>query len=164
VGALKPFSPLRSAHGSVRYVMEKITDWNALWRELVELKAISRKTNPGEIRLPISGQTGRMNSRKGLSANGRVPIRAGNLFSPNWILMALCSISGRHRRMVHPLRTRVKHVTAVEPSGSMIEVMRESLVHEKISNVSIVQGEWPMYRSKSTIIRCALTQCMLPQT
>jgi len=37
----------------------------------------------------------------------------------------------------------VRQVTAVEPSPSMIGVMRESLEEEGITNVEIIQGEWP---------------------
>jgi SAM-dependent methyltransferase len=41
------------------------------------------------------------------------------------------------------LAGRAKRVTAVEPSASMIHVMRESLSSEGIANVEIIQGAWP---------------------
>jgi precorrin-6B methylase 2 len=44
------------------------------------------------------------------------------------------------------LARHVRHVTAVEPSLAMIEVLRENLAAEGLSNVDIVQGHWPEVR------------------
>jgi len=41
------------------------------------------------------------------------------------------------------LAPAVRHVTAVEPSPAMIEVMRRRLTAENITNVTIIRGAWP---------------------
>ncbi len=124
--------------------MEKITDWNALWRELVEVKA-------------------RNHQRKSDSKKG----------ADIWAGRALEFKEGVQRRWVRPdssrdfilsqvngdstvldigagtgawsalLARRAKRVTAVEPSAAMIAVMREDLAAQSIANVAIVQGAWP---------------------
>jgi 2-polyprenyl-3-methyl-5-hydroxy-6-metoxy-1,4-benzoquinol methylase len=124
--------------------MERITDWNSLWRELVEIKARSRERKSGgkppedlwayrarEFKEGVKRRWAKPDSSREfilsrMTREGTVlDIGAG---TGDWsILLAPCS----------------KHVTAVEPSGSMISVMRESLAEDDISNVSIVQGEWP---------------------
>ncbi len=124
--------------------MEKITDWNALWRELVEIKE-------------------RNHQRKSDSKKG----------SDIWAGRALEFKEGVQRRWVRPdssrdfilsqldgdstvldigagtgawsalLARKAKRVTAVEPSAAMIEVMRGDLAAQSIANVAIVQGAWP---------------------
>ena len=124
--------------------MEKITDWNALWRELVEIKE-------------------RNHQRKSDSKKG----------ADIWAGRALEFKEGVQRRWVRPdssrdfilsqvdgdstvldigagtgawsalLARKAKRVTAVEPSAAMIEVMRGDLAAQSIANVAIVQGAWP---------------------
>jgi len=124
--------------------MEKITDWNALWRELVEIKARNHRRKKGsgpesdiwagraeEYRVGVQRRWVRPDSSREfilsrMDADSTVlDIGAG---TGAWSVL---------------LARRAKHVTAVEPSSSMIKVMREDLAAESVTNVSIVQGEWP---------------------
>jgi SAM-dependent methyltransferase len=124
--------------------MERITDWNALWRELVGLKAISRKSKsggnpPADIWADRAREFKEGVKRKWARPDSSREFILSQL-DPDGTVLDIGAGTGAWSILFAP---RVKHVTAVEPSNSMIEVMRESLAHEKISNVSIVQGEWP---------------------
>jgi SAM-dependent methyltransferase len=126
------------------WFMEKITDWNALWRELVELKAISRKSKsrknpPADIWTDRAREFKEGVKRKWARPDSSRAFILSHL-DPDGTVLDIGAGTGAWSILFAP---RVKHVTAVEPSGSMIEVMRESLAHENITNVSIVQGEWP---------------------
>jgi SAM-dependent methyltransferase len=124
--------------------MEKITDWNLLWRELVGIKDRSRKQKFGG-RVPDDLWTDRAREfREGVKKRWARPDSSrafllSQLDSKGTIL----DIGAGTGAWAVLLSSHVKHVTAIEPSASMIAVMRESLAAEKIPNVSIVQGEWP---------------------
>ncbi len=124
--------------------MEKITDWNSLWGDLVEIKVRSRKhkhagTTPEDIwaerarhfKERVRKKWARPDSSRGFILSKLEPestildIGAG---TGDWALL---------------LAARARHVTAVEPSSAMISVMRDSLSSQQVSNVSIVQGSWP---------------------
>jgi 2-polyprenyl-3-methyl-5-hydroxy-6-metoxy-1,4-benzoquinol methylase len=124
--------------------VEKITDWNALWRELVEIKADSRKRKFGK---PLQADIWADRAEDFKEGVKRKWVRPDS--SREFILSAIGADStvldigagtGAWSILMAP---HAKHVTAVEPSGSMIKVMRESLQAENIANVSIVQGSWP---------------------
>jgi SAM-dependent methyltransferase len=125
--------------------MEKITDWNALWRELVEIKARSReKRMCGEKPVDIWADRA-LEFKEGVKRKWARPDS-----SREFILSQIASdgtvldIGAGTGAWSILLSARAKHVTAVEPSGSMIKVMRDSLAAENIQNVSIVEGEWPV--------------------
>ncbi len=122
--------------------MEKITDWNALWRELVELKARSRKKKAGGN--PDMWADRALEFREGVKRRWARPDSSREFIlshmDPAGTVLDIGAGTGAWSILLSP---RVKHVTAVEPSAAMIEVMRESLAAEKIANVSVVQGEWP---------------------
>ena len=130
--------------------MEKITDWNALWKKLVELRAIDRKKrresfdeknlqNPQD---PWCGRAQRFH--KGVRERWRQKDSSRDFIlsridADSTVLDigagtgAWSILMGRH----------VRWITAVDPSESMISVMRENLAAENTANVSIIQGEWP---------------------
>lgn len=124
--------------------MEKITNWNSLWRELVEIKSNSRKklhnadsevdiwdTKAIEFKESVKKRWVKPDSSRDFilsqidSKSTVLDIGAG---TGAWSLL---------------LARQVRHVTAIEPSASMIEVMRESLAQENIKNVHILQAQWP---------------------
>ncbi len=124
--------------------MEKITDWNALWRELVEIKARSRtgklgKKPQGDIWADRAHEYKEGVKRKWVRPDSSRDFILGRMNSDSTVL-DIGAGTGAWSILLSP---RAKHVTAVEPSPAMIEVMRESLAAEKITNVSIVQGSWP---------------------
>ena len=124
--------------------MEKMTDWNSLWRELVELKDHSHKGKSGST------------PQKDIWADRALEFKAG--VKKKWVrpdssrdfilaqldagstVLDIGAGTGAWSILMAP---HVKHVTAVEPSNAMIEVMRNDLVKENITNVSVVQGSWP---------------------
>ena len=124
--------------------MERITDWNSLWRELVEIKARSRKRKSGG-KPPSDIWVDRARDfKEGVKRKWAKPDSSRDFIlshiDPDGTVLDIGAGTGDWAILLAP---RVRHVTAVEPSPSMVEVMRESLAAAKISNVSIVQGEWP---------------------
>lgn len=124
--------------------MEKITDWESLWRELVEIRALSRnrKSSSGETADPwvdraYKFQEG-VNRRWGQADSSREFILSQ--LGADSTVLDIGAGTGAWAALLAP---HAKRVTAVEPSDSMIEVMRGSLAAENITNVSIVQGSWP---------------------
>ena len=127
--------------------MEKITDWFLLWRQLVDAHdrfwAIKKKQKQAHAdawkdrarhfdkmvkKRWAKPDTSRELIRSMLVANlGATVVDIGAGTGAWAIFMA------RH----------AAHVTAVEPSDSMCEVMQERLAAEKITNVSIIQANWP---------------------
>jgi SAM-dependent methyltransferase len=124
--------------------MEKITDWNLLWRELVEIKSHSRKIKWGGEPPEDLWAERALHFKEGVKRRWARPDSSREFIlsrlDPNGTVLDIGAGTGSWSMLLSP---RVKHVTAVEPSASMIGVMQESLAAEKISNVSIVQGEWP---------------------
>jgi len=124
--------------------MEKITDWNLLWRELVETKSHSRKIKWGGEPPEDLWADRALHFKEGVKRRWARPDSSREFIlsqlDPKGTVLDIGAGTGAWSML---LSSRVKHVTAVEPSDSMIAVMRESLAAEKISNVSIEQGEWP---------------------
>jgi 2-polyprenyl-3-methyl-5-hydroxy-6-metoxy-1,4-benzoquinol methylase len=127
-----------------REQMEKITDWNALWRELVEIKARSRRKEAGlKPREDVWAEKA-LEFREGVKRRWAQPDS-----SRDFILSQIDSdatvldIGAGTGAWSILLAGHAKNVTAVEPSRSMIEVMQQSLADEHIANVAIIQGSWP---------------------
>jgi SAM-dependent methyltransferase len=124
--------------------MEKITDWNALWRELVEIKAQSRERRRGGGKPADVWADRALAFKEGVKRKWARPDSSREFIlsqiAPDGTVLDIGAGTGAWSIL---LSARAQHVTAVEPSGSMIKVMRESLAAEDIRNVSIVEGEWP---------------------
>ena len=124
--------------------MEKVTDWNALWKDLVELRSIDRhkRLDSGEGKDPWTNRARRfhegVNERWQQDDSSREfilsRIDAGSTF------LDIGAGTGAWSML---LAGHVRRVTAVDPSESMISVLRENLAVENVDNVSIIQGEWP---------------------
>lgn len=124
--------------------MEKVTDWNALWRELVEIKVKSRKAKfKGEPPADLWADRA-LNFKQGVKRRwARADSSREFILSqlePDGTVLDIGAGTGAWAALIAP---RVRHVTAVEPSPSMAEVMRRDLAAEGITNVTIVDGEWP---------------------
>ncbi|MEJ2110151.1 MAG: class I SAM-dependent methyltransferase [Acidobacteriota bacterium] len=125
--------------------MEKLTDWNALWRELVELKERSH----GEG-LTDSWCRKASDFKESVKRRWKTPDSSREFIlsrvNPDSTVLDIGAGTGAWAGLLAP---HVKSVTAVEPSPSMIEIMRESLQEEGITNVDIVEGAWPDVRVKA---------------
>jgi 2-polyprenyl-3-methyl-5-hydroxy-6-metoxy-1,4-benzoquinol methylase len=125
--------------------MEKITNWNALWRELVDIKTKShQKIRKG------TDQEGDAWCKKALEFKAGVKRRWAKPDSSRDFILSqigpdstVLDIGAGVGAWSAILAKRAKYVTAVEPSESMIEVMRESFSEEGIDNVFILRGAWP---------------------
>jgi 2-polyprenyl-3-methyl-5-hydroxy-6-metoxy-1,4-benzoquinol methylase len=124
--------------------MKKITDWNSLWAELVEIKAHSRKIkhagNPTEDMWAERARHFKERVKKKWARPDSSREFILSQLNPESTVLDIGAGTGDWAIL---LSRRAKHVTAVEPSASMIAVMQESLDAQKISNVSIIQGAWP---------------------
>ena len=124
--------------------MEKITDWNALWRELVAIKAMSRTGGSGKEQDADVWCKRASEFKEGVKRRWRKPDSSRDFIlskmNPDATVLDIGAGTGAWAALLAP---HVRRVTAVEPSPSMIRVMRESLEEEGISNVDIVQGSWP---------------------
>jgi len=127
-----------------RRPMEKITDWNALWRELVAVKAHSRGKNRREGKETDSWCRKASEFKESVKRRWEKPDSSRDFIlsrmKPDSTVLDIGAGTGAWTALI---ASRVKQVTAVEPSPSMIEVMRESLKEERIHNVDIVHGFWP---------------------
>ncbi|MCL2877563.1 MAG: class I SAM-dependent methyltransferase [Acidobacteria bacterium] len=124
--------------------MEKVTDWNALWKELVEIRDVDRRKRreTGEGKDPWTDRAHRFH--EGVRERWRQ-----NDSSREFILSRVDADStvldvgtgtGAWSMM---LARHVRRVTAVDPSESMLSVLHENMAAENVSNVSVVQGTWP---------------------
>ncbi len=124
--------------------MEKITDWSSLWRELVEVKTRGRKRDWGAESAADVWQTRARKFDEGVRRRWAKPdsSRAFVLsqLGPDSTLLDIGAGTGAWTAL---LARRARHVTAVEVSAAMVEVMCENLAEESISNVTIIQGMWP---------------------
>jgi protein-L-isoaspartate O-methyltransferase len=124
--------------------MEKLTDWNSLWRELVEIKAKSRKHKFAAEEKPDIWADRAIEYREGVKRRWMRPDSSREFIlskmDPESTVLDIGAGTGSWSVL---LSHRTKHVTAVEPSGSMISVMEESLAAEGVTNVAVVQGSWP---------------------
>lgn len=124
--------------------MEKITDWNALWRELVEIKSRSHKRTSGSNREADIWAGRALEYREGVRRRWVRPDSSRDfILSRINAASTVLDIGAGTGSWSALLARRAGHVTAVEPSESMIAVMGEDLEAESITNVSIVRGAWP---------------------
>ncbi|MBN1566356.1 MAG: class I SAM-dependent methyltransferase [Acidobacteria bacterium] len=123
--------------------MAETTDWNALWKDLVEIKANSRKRRALNAEADIWAD--RAHDFKESVKKRWVRPDSSREFILSKIdadstVLDIGAGTGAWSILMAP---HAKHVTAVEASGAMIGVMRESLLAENIANVSIIPGSWP---------------------
>jgi len=124
--------------------MEKTTDWNSLWRELVEIKVQSRKQRPGYHRRMDVWADRAVHFKEHVKRRWTKPDSSRDfILSQIESDATVLDIGAGTGDWSILLSQRARHVTAVEPSTAMIGVMKESLASEKITNVDIVQGSWP---------------------
>ena len=124
--------------------MEKITDWNALWRDLVEIKVKSREKRPGwhprtDVWADRATHFKEHVKRRWTKPDSSREFILSQIQSDATVL----DIGAGTGDWSILLSRRAKHVTAIEPSNAMIGVMKESLALEKIKNISVVHGSWP---------------------
>ena len=124
--------------------MEKITDWNALWKELVELRSIDRqkRRESDEGKDPWTDRAHHFH--EGVCERWQQDDSSREFIlsrvDPGSTFLDIGAGTGAWSLL---LAQHAKRVTAVDPSESMLSVLRENLAAEKSDNVSIIQGAWP---------------------
>lgn len=124
--------------------MEKIPDWNALWRELVERRARSRKREAGAPPQPDMWRARARSFDEGVRRRWTRPDSSrAFILSQLDADSTVLDIGAGTGAWAVLLARRARRVTAVEVSPAMIDVMRENLAQAGVTNVAIVQGAWP---------------------
>jgi len=124
--------------------MEKMTDWNSLWRELVEVKSRSRKRDMSAEPMADVWHARAREFDEGIKRRWAKPDSSRALILSQLDAdSTVLDIGAGTGAWSAVLARRAKHVTAIEPSPAMIEIMRENLAGEGVTNVTIVQGAWP---------------------
>ena len=124
--------------------MEATTNWAKLWRELVEIKSTPphRRQDAGEEqdvwRERARDFDARVKRRWARPDSTREFV-LGQLDSEATVL----DIGAGTGAWACLLAQHVRHVTAVEPSAAMIEVLCENVEASRCHNVEVVQGAWP---------------------
>jgi SAM-dependent methyltransferase len=128
----------------LRIVMNGHTDWAALWRELV-LGPNGDGCREGARR--DSEDVWRRKSRSldahaKRKAAGPDPLR-DFVLSRVQGESSVPDIGAGTGKWVLPLAPRVRQITALDSSPSMLAVLRENLGAEGVGNVRLIHGSWP---------------------
>jgi SAM-dependent methyltransferase len=124
--------------------VEQMTDWSALWRELVEIKERGPRKKRAANSQPDSWAGRAIEFRESVKRRWMRPDSSRefvlSIIDRNSTVLDIGAGTGAWTLLLAP---HAKRITAVEPSHAMIEVLRENLVEEKVPNVSVIQGAWP---------------------
>ena len=124
--------------------MEKVMDWNALWKHLVEIRAIDRqkRRDSGEGKDPWTLRARRFDTgvRERWQQKDSSRDFILSCINDDSTVLDIGAGTGAWSML---LARHASRVTAVDPSESMLSVMRENLAEEKTANVFIMQGSWP---------------------
>jgi 2-polyprenyl-3-methyl-5-hydroxy-6-metoxy-1,4-benzoquinol methylase len=124
--------------------MEKITEWSSLWRELVEIKSRSRKRDMSAEPMADVWRARARSFDESVKRRWAKPDSSrAFILSQLDVDSTVLDIGAGTGAWTVLLARRVRQVTAVDSSEAMLEVMRENLAAEGITNVKTVQGAWP---------------------
>jgi 2-polyprenyl-3-methyl-5-hydroxy-6-metoxy-1,4-benzoquinol methylase len=126
--------------------MQQVTDWSALWKDLTasqerHFKHATKTTDEKQDawREKARSFDASVKRRWAAGVDSSRALIASHL-TPDSTIVDIGAGTGAWA--IHMAR-QARRVTAVEPSAAMIEVMRENLASEGITNVDIIQGAWP---------------------
>lgn len=125
--------------------MEKVTNWSALWRQLVlgsgEASSETRASHvdPEDVWRKKAREFDALTKKRAVEADPLRDFVASRVNGESTIL----DIGAGTGKWVTHLAPKVRSVTALDPSQSMLSILRENLAAEAIRNVEVVQGSWP---------------------
>jgi SAM-dependent methyltransferase len=125
--------------------MQKALDWLDLWRELATRqeeawRAGGARDGADVWRERARGFDAEVKRRWATCDSSRDFVAAQLQANPDWIAL---DIGGGTGAWTVFMARFARHVTVIEPSSGMIEVMRENLAESKVRNVEIIQKKWP---------------------
>jgi len=113
-------------------------DWNAMWRTAL-LNSSFRKLRKGldsatwwDSRAKQFGETARR-SRTAGEIIAKLPLEAG---------LTVLDVGAGTGRLAVPIAKKVKKVTAVEPSASMLAYLKQYATEERVTNISLINKKW----------------------
>ncbi len=132
--------------------MEKITDWIALWKELVEnqgpfwnrKKRSKENTDKWKDRAKVFDARVRERWKKPDPHRKFLISMLSSIENPT-----VLDIGAGTGAWAILMSEYAKKVTAVEPSESMRKILRENLEKGGITNVEILDGSWPLKEVES---------------
>jgi len=125
--------------------MQTYTDWIALWRELVDKLPwhTPKTTVAGEAADPWREKArlcvAHVKQRWSQSSDSSRDFVAAQMDGASSVV----DIGAGTGAWACLLARHARHVTAVEPSPAMVDVMRENVQAAGLNNVEIVQSKWP---------------------
>lgn len=123
---------------------QQLTDWPAVWRELVERRARGHGGDggPGDQHDPWAGRAREFSDRVRRRWSGSDSSRAFVLdqVEAGTSLLDIGAGTGAWSIM---LARKAATVTALDASPSMLAVMHEHLAAEGVTNVAVLHGRWP---------------------
>lgn len=127
--------------------MEKVTDWIALWKELVEKQGPfwNRKKRSQSNKDKWKGRAKRFEAR--VKEQWAKPDQHRDIIisaissCPDASVLDIGAGTGAWSILMSGV---VREVTAIEPSGEMRKILQDNLKKESIKNVKILDGTWPI--------------------
>jgi 2-polyprenyl-3-methyl-5-hydroxy-6-metoxy-1,4-benzoquinol methylase len=138
--------------------MQKAIDWLEMWRELVEVQEDAWRaggaTNREDVwRARAKAFDADVKRRWSKPDSSRDFITAQLRANPDWTALDIGGGTGAWAAL---MAGHSRHVTVIEPSPAMIEVMRKNLSESVLGDVEIVQEKWPEARvEKHDLTLCA---------
>jgi precorrin-6B methylase 2 len=124
--------------------MQTITDWAALWRELVEVKQENQKKSietPGDSDYWLAQARSYDHRVKNKWAKPDVSRQfVLETLQPDSTIIDIGAGTGAWTLL---FSKTMQKVTAVEPSGAMREVLVENIKEAKVENIEIIAEKWP---------------------
>jgi 2-polyprenyl-3-methyl-5-hydroxy-6-metoxy-1,4-benzoquinol methylase len=123
---------------------QQLTDWAAVWRELVERRARGHGGNGGadDQHDPWAGRAREFGDRVRRRWSGSDSSREFVLgrVEAGATVLDIGAGTGAWSIM---LARKASRVTAIDASPAMLHVLRENLLAEGVTNVAVVPGRWP---------------------
>ena len=125
--------------------MEQVTDWIALWRELIERHARGFTKGEGEEKEDFwkdkAGDFHELVKRRWSKPDSSRDLIISRLQStPGADVLDIGAGTGAWTVL---MARHARKVTAVEPSVSMIGFLKENIRAGELDNIEIIQGAWP---------------------